>query len=89
MIFCWGKRLILIAQFLFQYDEICKIEGPLNPLWVKIKPSSKVILLIETEAFKETPARDLQKSKISLSKIKGTRAGSKLVTFKLNFYAIL
>ena len=83
-----GNKLIFIGLSLTQYEDICKIEGPLSPLWVKIKPSLKTVLLILIDAFREVPARDLQKSKISFSKTNGTRAGVNSVTFKLNCLAI-
>ena len=35
----------------FQKEDICNIDGPLIPLCVKIKPSSKTVLFILTEAF--------------------------------------
>ena len=35
--FC-GNKLISIILSGCQREEICKIDGPLIPLWVKIKP---------------------------------------------------
>ena len=72
----------------FQYEEICKIDGPLTPLWVKIRPSSNEILSMATDAFIEMPARFLQNSNVSFLKVSGTRAGNKFVIFKLNCFAI-
>ena len=45
------------------------------PLCVKIKPSSKTVLFILTDAFTDTPARDLQNSNVSFSNVRGTKAG--------------
>ena len=38
-----GTKLIFILFPGIQYEEICKMEGPLSPLWVNKKPSAKEV----------------------------------------------
>src|SRR5690606_40256064 len=59
-----------------QYEDICRIAGPLKPQWVKRIFSLKDILSLKTRQYTEFPASEAYQSASFPVIVRGTSAGA-------------
>src|ERR1700730_966463 len=72
-----------------QYDDICRITGPLNPRWVNSSASSKCVLPQPTSASTDTPDRSPNFASSAASNVRGTSAARGGTIARPNCWAIL
>src|SRR5699024_8946491 len=73
---CFGSRFIYIFSPARQYEDICKIAGPLNPQCVNKIFSSNSILSLYTRQKTELPDKAAYHSASLPVMVNGTRAGA-------------
>src|SRR5680860_51952 len=85
---CCGSKLMWMTSLGCQYDDICKMAGPLKPRWVNKMFSWKEAPLQLTIASIATPEIPTNAIKSCGAKVRPTKAGRSDVTIRPNCLAI-